>query len=720
MSMQDTQGLHDKLKILLTDYAEVYEKVTKEHDWKNPFRNIIAKDIPRLLKECACIQSPYIVEGSYGKGRWTAVPWIAVFDSRITTSAQKGVYIVFLLNKGSKELYLALEVAATEVMSSRVDSKGNTVFSGVVGKKDPKMQSALKEHVNKIRSAIPNEYFSSDDKIDSGSSGYDYGAVYYKRYKLSALPDGASIVEDLKALLEVYHAYHEKFYADETSEWWPSISEYTPGISKEQWVEILNNPEMIGPVWGGVLAMFYDYGGAATCSQIGMRYGLSAMSISGRCTQLAKAIQKQTKCKLYDGGDERTRYWPILFQGRDAKNGEKGTFVWNLRSELKEALSEVEIEKYLINENESDDKGNKLMPIKETIAEVKTYISSRGFSYDEGLIENFYLSLKSKPFVILAGTSGTGKTRLVKLFSEAIGADYFMVPVRPDWSDGSDLFGHYDLNGNFIEGPICPAIRAAAATPDRPVFLCLDEMNLARVEYYLSDFLSVIESREKQADGSIHTDRIAQFEEGIPDNLYIVGTVNMDETTFPFSKKVLDRANTIEFSYVDLEPNFDETTEFENEMQLSNDYLRTKYLVLTRDCVGDKQYVSDVCSELKILNEILAKANLHIGYRVRDEVVFYLLNNKIDDLLPQEKAFDKEIMQKILPRIQGSATSIRDMLVDLFEFCMGDFSGLDTESGQVGKRMKDLAFNAKYIESAKKIAYMMTRFEEDGFTSYWL
>lgn len=364
---------------------------------------------------------------------------------------------------------------------------------------------------------------------------------------------------------------------------------------------------------------------------------------------------------------------------------------------------------------------NKRLSVSEAIDIIKRYISQKGFCYDSGLVENFYLSLKSKPFVILAGTSGTGKTRLVNLFAEAIGAGYYLVPVRPDWSDGSDLFGHRDLNGNFIEGPVCAAFNEAIGSPDKPVFLCLDEMNLARVEYYLSDFLSVIESRKKREDGSIYTSEIVQYKNGIPDNLYIVGTVNMDETTFPFSKKVLDRANTIEFSYVNLEPIFDAGEETESPIELSNEYLRAEYLILTRDCVDEKDYVTDVCAELKRINEILVKANLHIGYRVRDEIVFYLLNNrKAGNLLSHEAAFDNEIMQKILPRVQGSATMIRDMLVELFKFCMGNNSGLDIESGHVGKKMQNLTSNAKYAESAKKIAYMMTRFEEDGFTSYWL
>ena len=361
------------------------------------------------------------------------------------------------------------------------------------------------------------------------------------------------------------------------------------------------------------------------------------------------------------------------------------------------------------------------MTTKEKLSYIRDYILASGFSYEDGLIENFYLSLKSKPFVILAGTSGTGKTRLVKLFAEAVGAEYKMVSVRPDWSDGSDLFGHTDLSGNFIDGPICDAFDKAIAEPSRPVLLCLDEMNLARVEYYLSDFLSVIESRERNEDGKIVTDPIAQYKDGIPANLYIVGTVNMDETTFPFSKKVLDRANTIEFSFVDLLPEFELLDSDAEPLQLSNEFLDTEYLVLARDCGEDKEFVIQVCDELQKVNAILRKANAHVGYRVRDEIVFYMLNNKkADDLLSFEQAFDNEIMQKILPRIQGSEAAIKDLLTELFKYCMGDYSGLDTESGNAGKQMQSIADTAKYPASAMKIGYMMTRYEEDGFTSYWL
>ena len=355
--------------------------------------------------------------------------------------------------------------------------------------------------------------------------------------------------------------------------------------------------------------------------------------------------------------------------------------------------------------------GDKEMTTKQQVAAIRKYIEAKGFNYDGSLIENFYLGLKSKPFVILAGTSGTGKTRLVRLFAEAIKAEYKLVSVRPDWSDSSDLFGHVDLNQKFVPGAIIDFVKQAELNPNKPYFLCLDEMNLARVEYYMSDILSAIETRRYES-GMIITDPVVSSTNYgndtvsagkygkviLPGNLYIVGTVNMDETTFPFSKKVLDRANTIEFSYVDLlsMPSFSTATA--DKITVTNEFLASKYITLNDCDAAEREYIGSVCTTLSRINGILEIANAHIGYRVRDEIVFYMLNNREADLLNEKAAFDNQIMQKILPRIQGSSESIKTMLGELLKICESE----------------------KYESSAKKINFMIKRYEEDGFTSYWL
>ncbi len=374
---------------------------------------------------------------------------------------------------------------------------------------------------------------------------------------------------------------------------------------------------------------------------------------------------------------------------------------------------------------------------KSVLDHIETFIFQQGFTYPNSTIANFYLSLKAKPFVILAGTSGTGKTRLVRLFAGAAGATekngrYRQVAVRPDWSDSADLLGHRNLNGDFVPGAITDFLVKAAGDLSHPYFLCLDEMNLARVEYYFSDLLSVMETRNLR-NGQIVTDPISVDGYAgrliFPENLYVIGTVNMDETTFPFSRKVLDRANTIEFSYVDLMSGLEEPEEGGKPLEpldLENSFFRSDWLLL-RQCLQspeNREFVEKWCGKLKELNEILQKADAHVGYRVRDEILFYLLYNKKGGLLTDSQAFDREILQKILPRIQGSSTAIRELLTELYKVCAGDYEEYQTDSGQIYRKMekfrKDHKEQIPYPETAKKLIYMMRRYEEDGFTSYWL
>src|SRR5690606_19752085 len=157
--------------------------------------------------------------------------------------------------------------------------------------------------------------------------------------------------------------------------------------------------------------------------------------------------------------------------------------------------------------------------MKDNIRSVYRYIKSKGFIYTYEDLCNFYLSLKTKPFLILAGISGTGKSKLVRLFSESINATsdnnrYRIISVKPDWTDSTELFGYKNISDTFIPGPLTMLLGEASKPEniDKPYFICLDEMNLARVEHYLSEYLSIIESRAFKDNGRIETDKI--FPEG--------------------------------------------------------------------------------------------------------------------------------------------------------------------------------------------------------------
>lgn len=385
------------------------------------------------------------------------------------------------------------------------------------------------------------------------------------------------------------------------------------------------------------------------------------------------------------------------------------------------------------------------LTVSEQLEQIKSFITQRGFHYPYGLIENLYLSLKTKPFVILAGVSGTGKTKLIKLFAEALGANtdngqFTLIPVRPDWSDPSDLLGYKDLSGAFRPGRMAEVLVEASRpeNQNKPYFICLDEMNLARVEYYFSDFLSVIETQEWKA-GHIVTSKLINRKSllrqdqliygnlSISDNVYLIGTVNMDETTHPFSKKVLDRANTIEFNYIDLQqyPSSMLQDEDTTEISVDNTFLRSDYLQLVDMYSDYAELVHTTTEKLMKINQILEEIHCHVGFRIRDSICFYMVYNQRFELLSDDEAFDIQLLQKILPRIQGSNLSVKRVLLKLLEGALGkiiSISDLMDDASEIYLKWKDNEEekNAKHPLSARKIVFMLRRLEEDGFTSYWL
>lgn len=372
--------------------------------------------------------------------------------------------------------------------------------------------------------------------------------------------------------------------------------------------------------------------------------------------------------------------------------------------------------------------------VKEIIKHAHEYITSHGYQYDYQDIANFYLSLRTKPFVILAGISGTGKTQLPRKFAEALGFNMeeqvVQIPVRPDWTDASDLIGYVSLNGDFISRPLTDTIIKARNNTKKPYFFILDEMNLARVEHYFSDFLSIIETRERDEKGNIITDCIiredtlkdAKNREDYeklrwPQNLFLIGTVNMDETTHTFSRKVLDRANSIEMQKVDLDW-IDKSGKTNNSLSgIDMDYFVSKYIHSRELSQEDKNNLSEYLKKMKDINILLMKADFQFAYRVRDEIAYYLLLNKKFDLLEKETAFDYQLHQKVLPRIHGSSSRVQIVLIELLNYLEDKQYPTD---GYLSEQLCNIknSSNLNYPLSSNKIIFMLERYNDDRFTSF--
>mgnify|MGYP001771357789 CR=1 FL=1 len=332
----------------------------------------------------------------------------------------------------------------------------------------------------------------------------------------------------------------------------------------------------------------------------------------------------------------------------------------------------------------------------------------------------FITAIKSKPFLLLAGISGTGKSRIVRELAKACWdknskeyqdprpRNFEMVQVKPNWHDSSELIGYVSrIDGvRYVVGPFLKFMVKAIQDPETPYFLCLDEMNLAPVEQYFAEYLSVVESRKRQEDGTITTDPIVDYsdteeyqsliyqlfpddddlrkafltEEGgmrlsIPNNLIVVGTVNMDETTFSFSRKVLDRAMTIEMNEVDLTGGLE--SRHENIGKLGAAEL-IGTAVEGVDVYGDYKDVCDkAINYLQAINDKLEGTPFKIAYRTRNEVLLYVVNNlpynkdEKGEELSQEyiiaRALDEITNMKILSRIEGDETKVSKAFLEGLE-----------------------------------------------------
>lgn len=375
------------------------------------------------------------------------------------------------------------------------------------------------------------------------------------------------------------------------------------------------------------------------------------------------------------------------------------------------------------------------------------------------IMKNFIEALKTKPFLLLAGISGTGKSQKVKELAfltcpkdGVLNADsttpgnYCLIEVKPNWHDSTDLLGYYsNLTEKYTITPFLHFVHKAAINPNVPFFVCLDEMNLAPVEQYFAEYLSVLETRTMK-DGKIETAELLSkklFEScsedrgytdaeldvlrylkdnglRLPENLFVIGTVNMDDTTHQFSRKVIDRAFTIEMNGDELEEMFADKnahvldytdtplplSELKPKFVKANDALADEVVGIYKDVI-----IAQVPEKLKAINAILKDTPFRVSYRVQNEFVLYLstllLKRKDEDSIDEliNKTALVILLEKILPRVQGDekllSTADGNVFTDLRNYVKenlkckdetGVFSEVIAKLDEMDKRLSNTYF----------------------------
>ena len=385
----------------------------------------------------------------------------------------------------------------------------------------------------------------------------------------------------------------------------------------------------------------------------------------------------------------------------------------------------------------------------------------------------YLTALRTKPFMLLAGISGTGKSRIVRKLAQATTTQQYandndrwndnrpenfeLIQVKPNWHNSMDVVGFYsNISKKYEFTPFVEFIVKAWQHKDTPYFLCLDEMNLAPVEEYFAEFLSAIESRSTDSEGNYITDPIIKpfkdfgeavgknmlkhlfgeadpidknplavqfYEKGLtlPPNLMVMGTVNMDETTFSFSRKVLDRAMSVEMNEVDYDKFLSGETE---AFPLLTDY---NTLLVNRpqkaSAVKDDIDSAKVVEYLKDVNALLEDTPFKLGYRAANEAMLYVAANKelVGENFSMTTALDEFTLMKILSRIEGD-----DQRLSIDENDPRIAAAQITADGD-GQRINLLtclrAIVRKRIgidtQTEKKIASMCRTLEREHFVSYW-
>lgn len=724
--------INEALKLISEKYKTVRE--TESFKGGNTIRELF-DECRRIFQNSAVLKNHQNIRvvSSYGKGNWATIPWISFLDPRETNTTQDGTYVVILFCENGTGCYLKMAQGVTQP-SKEFGSKAADV---------------LHKRAEKLRGKytyLKDKGFDLSGTSDLGSEQrlvklYEASTVASKYYKVDAFPTEEQIFADLNELLLCYEDY-----IDSREPNTPPKRDPRDLVLLGTWKDVLSKFEQVNRIIAekGAWAFWWSFRIRPEAVALLKKPFYLYINVGRGDVPVRLRVEEY---RSSSGGEGILSPWPDLTPPEWIgvnKLGEKKSEIfitWAKAISIERLDPPLDVEDFdpapglstkenLLNQMSFgyayvDQSNGEPLILKGIDKQAHRDFVKAYLRVQKSTLVRYLCALLTKRFTILTGLSGSGKTKLahaVASWMSRVPDQYRLIAVGADWTSNENVLGFQDaLQPTVYRKPASGAldlILCAERDPEHPYFLILDEMNLSHVERYFADILSTIETGQEIA---LHSaDKPMESYPGdplpvppklrLPGNLFIIGTVNIDETTYMFSPKVLDRANVIEFGVSKTEiTNFVEDPASVDLSKLEGAgaaYARAFVSEAQSRVISLNELIdsagTSVKDALKLtiveLFDVLATIGAEFGYRPVYEIsrFIYFYARIVSEEWKMDDALDAAIMQKLLPKLHGSKTKL----------------------GPVLSEIKKVITENRFPISFAKIERMEQRLKQNGFTSY--
>lgn len=635
-------GLQELLLKWIVGYPNYYPR-----DFRFSFKDVISEEIPKVIESFNNIRSGhYQVQGFAGDTQWAEIPWVKVRDKQIDSINNEDLYLAYILAMDSRKLYLAIVYGAEGVGVRSLSEKAS-------------------EYRNKIE--IGN-YQTNHQEVLLANASLVSGIVCYREYTETEMPEDAVLAaefEDFRKMYECCLAQDQG--ADKavvSSEPIAAIiKELDSGVEIKVHEETPEPPELFiqertakqqqvasEPIPAETVAVIFDNAGEEKPSE----EKPSEKKLREESQIAENPIANQSV-------PEEPKVWHQEQLGAEIQKHEELKITVETETEMAAASAEADIVQAAAEIQEVSSQSFIHYPAKNEyltpdLQLIQAKMGNKGYYYPAELIKAYYLSIKSKPFVMIKGRVGSGKTSFPRLFAEAIGASsengrFKRLLVGKNWEDDTHLMGHLDSRGHFIPGPIMLMLKAAKEYPDKPHFFLLDEMDQSPAADYLRLLLEGINgSKEAFLNREDFGADITAFREygslNFPDNLYIIATINEGADRFPVDSRVIDSGNVIPMPVVEIGvfPDYGSPVG-------DSDWENSAFKIHSQ-AKGLPEILERLMHLLNEVQQLLIKYDCSMGYRGKNEILAFGINSGAEGVFCEPEVIDLAILQRIIPALE--------------------------------------------------------------------